>query len=381
MITTILSFSAVAYFGVHGGGVIGKLSGADLQERTKLTILAELPQDGSSRPDGDSYTLNGLTQWIARHISAKRLIQLDLINHDNRYSEELEDQLSKLITSGRKYFLCIGSPACTELSEKFATIATQADILGNQPILITTNAYGNITTLPELSYRFSPNNIDEAQALVAAALSNSENSTASFIASDDAHGQNAADSLMKHWRNPDRMMTPGIFVDSRDNQAKVQDYVSGTGMQNDPPDALFIATSMNINKVLLHLSKNTKTDFLFSSVYPQQLINDLIDKGIDRSRIYQAELDLVKSAWGWKPQYMGEALLYLTLQKLNTVLEHTKGEQSLFHKTWMNTESPESIKFTRAGDADFSFTILVRNSGNVVSLGGARTPTEGGNGQ
>lgn len=367
MVTTILSFAALAYYGSLGEGLVAKLSGAVQRERATLTILAQLPRENSAVNDGDISTLNGLTQWMARHITVNQSLRLDLLDHNDEFSSELEEELIQLINMGRQYIICIGSPACVPLSEKFEEIIAKTNYT-NAPILITTYAYGQVRTREGLSYRFSPNSLNEVQALVKAALSKPDNRLVSFITSDNEFGANAADVFMQEWRSPERSILPGIYVDARADQQRVEDFVSGTGMLSNSPDALFVATGTDINKVLLEIAKLTDTDFLFSSVYPRELIEDLIHKGMAPDRIYQAELDFVSSAWPWKPQHNGEALLYLTLDKLRHVLVKTKGDAALFHQAWMEGKIPEGVKFERSGNADFNFPFLVRSNGKVVSL-------------
>ena len=374
MITTILSFTALTYYGTLGEGIVAKLSGATQRERATLTILAQLPRENSAINDGDINTLYGLTQWMARHITANQSLRLDLIDHNDQFSPELEEELIQLIDMGRQYIICIGSPACVPLSAQFEEIIAKTNYTGsaNAPILITTYAYGQVTTKEGLSYRFSPSSQNEVQALVKAALSKPNRRLASFITSDNEFGANAADVLMQEWRSPERSILPGVYIDSRANQQRVEDFVSGTGMLNNPPDVLFVETGTNINEVLLEIAKTTGTDFLFSSVYPRELINKLIKKGVAPTRIYQAELDFVSSAWPWQPQHNGEALLYLTLDKLKHVLTKTEGDAQKFHNIWMEGKIPSGVKFERSADADFIFPFLVRSNGKVVSLS---TPT------
>ena len=367
MITTIFSFTALAYYGSSGEGLVAQLSGAAQRERATLTILAQLPRENSAANDGDISTLNGLTQWIARHITINQSLRLDLLDHNDQFSPELEEELIQLINMGRQYIICIGSPACVPLSNKFEEIIAKTDY-ANPPILITTYAYGQVNTQEGLSYRFSPNSLNEVQALVKAALSKTDNRLASFITSDNEFGANAADMLMQEWRSPERSILPGIYVDSRADEQRVDDFVSGTGMLSNPPDALFVATGTDINNVLMEIAKLTDTDFLFSSVYPMELIKALINQGVAPTRIYRAELDFVSSAWPWRPQHNGEALLYLTLDKLKHVLINTKGDAALFHEAWMEDNIPRGVKFERSGNADFIFPFLVRSNGKVVSL-------------
>lgn len=367
MITTILSFTALAYYGSIGEGLVAKLSGAAQRERSTLTILAQLPREISAPNDGDVNTLYGLIQWLARHSLANQSFQLDLIDHDDQFSPDLEAELIQLIDMGRQYIICIGSPACVPLSAKFEELIAKTNYT-NSPILITTYAYGQVTTKEGLSYRFSPSSLNEVQALVKAALSRPNQRLASFITSDNEFGANAADVLMQEWRSPERSILPGIYVDARADQQRVEDFVSGTGMHNNPPDALFVTTGTDINEVLLEIAKHTKTDFLFSSVYPRKLIKKLIDKGLAPTRIYQAELDYVSSAWPWQPEHNGEALLYLTLDKIKHVLTRTAGDAALFHDAWMEGNIPTGVKFEHSANADFIFPFLVRSNGKVVSL-------------
>ncbi len=371
MITTILSFTALAYYGTLGEGIVAKLSGAAQRERSTLTILAQLPRENSAVNNGDIDTLYGLTQWLARHILPNQSFQLDIVDHNDEFSPELEAELIQLIDMGRQYIICIGSPACVPLSDKFEEIVAKANHT-NTPILITTYAYGQVATQEGLSYRFSPNSLNEVQALVKAALSMQDKRLASFITSDNEFGTNAADVLMQEWRSQERSVLPGIYIDSHADQQRVEDFVTGTGMRKNPPDALFVMTGTNINEVLLEIAKHTEADFLFSSVYPGNLVRQLVEKGVAPARIYQAELDFVSSAWPWQPQRSGEALLYLTLEKLEYVFSKTTGDAALFHEAWMEDKVPTGVKFERSGDADFVFSFLVRSNGKVVSLS---TPT------
>ncbi|MCK5882038.1 MAG: hypothetical protein KAG18_09185, partial [Sinobacterium sp.] len=367
MIATILSFTALAYYGSLGEGLVAHLSGSAQSERETLTILAQLPRESGAINDGDISTLNGLTQWVARHSDVHQSLRIDLLDHNDQFTPELEEELIQLINMGRQYIICIGSPACVPLSNKFEDIIAKTDSV-NPPILITTYAYGQVNTQEGISYRFSPSSLNEVQALVKAALSKPDNLQASFITSDNEFGANAADMLMQAWRSPERSILPGIYVDSRADEQRVEDFVSGTGMLSNLPDVLFVSTGTDINNVLIDIAKLTDTDFLFSSVYPRALINELIDQGIAPSRIYRAELDYVSSAWPWKPQHNGEALLYLTLEKLKHVLTKTKGNALLFHDAWMEANVPLGVKFERSGNADFIFSFLVRSNGKVVSL-------------
>ena len=380
MITTIFSFSALAYYGSWGEGLVAQLSGVAQRERATLTILAQLPRENSAINDGDISTLNGLTQWMARHIAVNQSLRLDLLDHNDQFSPELEEELIQLINMGRQYIICIGSPACVPLSKKFEEIIAKTDY-SNPPILITTYAYGQVSTREGVSYRFSPNSLNEVQALVKAALSKPDSRQASFITSDNEFGANAAEVLMQEWRSPERSILPGIYVDSRADEQRVEDFVSGTGMLSNPPDALFVATGTDINDVLMEIARLTDTDFLFSSVYPASLIKALINRGVAATRIYRAELDFISGAWPWRPEHNGEALLYLTLDKLRHVLIKTRGDASLFHEAWMTSDTPQGVKYERSANTDFIFPFLVRSNGRVVSLSAPISPYNGGGDQ
>lgn len=367
MVTTIFSFTALAYYGSLGEGLVAKLSGAVQREKSTLTILAQLPRESGAINDGDVSTLNGLTQWMSRHLDANQTLHLDIVDHNDEFSPELEQELIQLINIGRQYIICIGSPACVPLSVQFENIIAQTGKT-NAPILITTYAYGQVATREGLSYRFSPRSRDEIQALVKAALSIPDSRLASFITSDNEFGANAAEVLMQEWRSSERSILPGIYVDPLADERRVEDFVSGTGTLSNPPDALFVATGADINNVLLEIAKLTDTDFFFSSVYPRKLTEELISKGVAPSRIYHAELDLIRSIWPWQPEHNGEALLYLTLNKLKHVLLKIKGDDTLFHEAWMDDTIPKEVKFERSSNTDFIFPFLVRSNGNVVSL-------------
>lgn len=357
----LLSCGVTAWLLVARPGVLIGMLGISLQrEVTPIAILLHA-KDPYGRPWSETeQTVHGFGRLLLDKPEISNKYHFKFFDHHNTYGKSVEEYVAGEMKSGTRYFVCLSSEVCEPLSQSFVRLAARSGVEKDQPILISTLAASTeILTRPNLSYRFYPRTIDQAELLARIARSN-KLAKASWVSVDNLYGHQVTGAFRKSFREGGGEVEEGVYLKPAGTPASWLEKVRFSGINTSRVDALLVGHYEDINHSLAALlpSITLLLPMGYVDFYRSASGSALWDRNVigilPVFRTDQFNSDNIQGSF-----------LYLTLDKLVHALDVTKHDKTRFHSAWMDTTFPPQVAFEKAGEADFR--ILLRSA--IVNRG------------
>lgn len=315
---------------------------------TKVSILLPIRNEIGLQIEDAQQVKLAVGSYLIDNPSVTSKYHFNIYDHNNTYSEELESEVVSQISSGTKYIVCAYSDVCSKLANNMDEILSKASYT-QRPILITTLSSSMQLPLEKNKfYRFYVRNREDARALAKVAFEKGLKK-ASFIATSDAYGKDAAREFEEAWKDFGGEFVEGVYVDDAMTPNVVAAKVQQSEMVKAGTEAIFVAHYQSINEALKPLAENNM--LLFSANYQQNFVQDLALSGIEKDKLIVSTPSF-KIAHK-KLRKTAGVFTYLTLMKLVNADEKAKGKLSNFHHYWQSEDQPSVLEFQKDGEDDF----------------------------
>ena len=339
---------------------VNKVESYKDQQHTQIALLFPLSNGlGVKFADTDEIRL-GLGAFLTHFPEYGNTYHLTLFDHKNKYNQALEKEVLAKINDGSRYFICAYSDVCTSLANHFDALLEQAtyDI---RPILITTlSSSMQLPLEKDKFYRFFVRNQEEARILALNAYTKGIRK-ATFIATQDAYGRDAAREFIEAWKDLGGELLDGVYIDPDLSDSVVANKIRNSPLMTLQDAAVFVAHYQNINQSLQLLE--TGTHYLLSANYQQNVIAQLAEK-IPHKQIVFA-LPSYKAV-DKKLKNTAAAFVYMTLSKLVHADMQMQDNDVSFHMAWQQADYPAFLAFRTAGVADFRIAMDAFNYGEDI---------------
>jgi hypothetical protein len=311
-------------------------------EQERLVLMLPITNALGERVEDVQQFKLALGSYLIERPELASRYQFQIKDHNNRYSEELLNYVRQQSRHGTKYFICSYSDLCTKLIN--AVSALPAQEFPQKPIFITTLASSmNLPLEKGFSYRFFPRNRETAQALAGYATRKGAE-TASFIATDDEYGRNAAKEFVNAWQALGGSVIEGVFIDPVASVDVASSTISSHFTEHALPDTVHVALFGSANPALEVLSE--QTILLLGGDYPYQALEELVHRGgkVDNIAIAQPV---------YKAQYedfenTSALFLYSTIDKLiEADMTMKRAGDDDFDAHWWSATEPVFLSFER----------------------------------
>jgi len=317
------------------------------QQHTRIVLLFPLRNElGVKFEDTDEISL-GLGTFLTRLPEYGNAYHLTLFDHKNKFNLALEKEVVAKINEGTRYFVCAYSDVCTSLANRFDALLEQATY-DTRPILITTLSSSMELPLEKNKfYRFFVRNQEEARILALNAYTKGIRK-ATFIATQDAYGYDAAREFTEAWKDLGGKLLEGVYIDPDLSDKVVANKIRNSPLMTLKGAAVFVAHYQNINQSLQLL--DIGTHYLLSANYQQNVIAQLAENIPHKQLIFA--LPSYKAV-DKKLKNTAAAFVYMTLSKLVHADIQMQEDKTTFHTAWHQADYPAFLEFRTAGVADF----------------------------
>ena len=341
---------------------INKVEFYNKQQRTQIALLFPIHNElGVELEDADQVRL-GLGSFFVNFPEYTNDYHITLFDHKNNYNSVLEKEVLAKINKGTRYFICAYSDVCATLANNFDSLLEQSDF-DERPILITTlSSSMNLPLEKGKFYRFFVRNREDARILALNAYEKGIRK-ASFIATEDANGEDAAQNFIEAWKDLGGELIDGVYVDPNLSDDVVTNKIRNSILMTMKGTTVFVAHHHNINKSLQLLPRDTL--YLLSANYKQNLIAQLAQNIPHKQLIFA--LPSYKAAHS-KLKNTSAAFVYMTLDKLINADQQLQDDVSQFHTAWQQTDYPVFLEFRTDGVADFKIEMEAFSYGNDIHL-------------
>ena len=310
----------------------------------KITVVLPLKNVLGQPAEDRTQVGHAFGALYVHHPELASKYHFNVIDHQNNYSDNLLERVITSTNEGAPYVVCAYSEVCSQLVKKLDEV--EEERLPKRPIVILTLASAMDLSLGKNSvYRFHPRNREDASVL--AGYATRENmKTASFIATDDSFGRNAAKEFNEVWQSLGGVVMEGIYLDSVLSEDVASRKISEHFSTEQMPDAIFTSLYQPVTQALANLSQ--KSNLLFGVNYPHSLVLKLESEGGDMSRVI-VSLPLYKLR-SPELQNTGGLFTFLTLKKLMEVDQALEQDTELtFDDAWWKYGDPGYLTFERDG--------------------------------
>ena len=314
---------------------------------TQIALLVPLKNELGVRFEDTKQIRLGLGAFLTNFPEDTKHYHLSLFDHKNKYSVALEQEVLAKVNKGVDYFVCAYSDVCAALAKRFDALLEQASY-DTRPILITTlSSSMDLPLEKDKFYRFFVRNQEDARVLALKAYTKGIKK-ASFIATEDAYGRDAARAFMEAWQDLGGKLIEGIYIDPNLSSEVVANKIKNSPLITLKDAAVFVSHYQNINQSLQAL--DTKTLYLLSANYQHNVIQELAKKVAHQQLIFA--LPSYKAV-DENLQNTAAAFIYMTLSKLVHVDKQLSNPELQFHDLWQQADYPAYLEFRPAGIADF----------------------------
>lgn len=330
------------------------------QQHTQIALLFPIKNELGVKFEDTHQVRLGFGAFLTHFPEYSNAYHLTLFDHKNKYNLALEKEVLAKINDGTRYFVCAYSDVCISLANNFDALLEQAtyDI---RPILITTlSSSMELPLEKDKFYRFFVRNQEDARILALNAYTKGIRK-ASFIATDDAYGHDAAREFIVAWKDLGGEMLEGVYIDPDLSNEVVANKVHNSPLMTMKGVAVFVAHYQNINQSLQLLDADTH--YLLSANYQQNIIAQLAEK-IPHKQLtfalpsYKAVDEKLKNT--------AAAFVYMTLSKLVHADMQMQNDDISFHMAWQQADYPVFLEFRTAGVADFRIAMDAFNYGEDI---------------
>ncbi|NOQ63600.1 MAG: hypothetical protein GQ582_03725 [Methyloprofundus sp.] len=314
---------------------------------TQISLLVPIRNELGVQFEDMQQIRLGLGAFLTGFPEYTQHYHITLFDHKNKYNVALEQEVIAKINKGVRYFVCAYSDVCMALAQRFDALLAEASY-DQRPLLITTlSSSMKLPLEKDKFYRFFVRNQEDARVLALKAYTKGIRK-ASFIATEDAYGRDAAQMFMEAWRDLGGELVDGVYIDPNLSNEVVANKIKNSALINLKGVAVFVAHYQNINQSLQALEADTL--YLLSASYQHHLIKELA-KTIPHQQLIFA-LPSYKAA-DENLQNTAAAFVYMTLSKLVHVDRQLKNPELTFHSLWQQADYPPYLEFRAAGVADF----------------------------
>lgn len=341
---------------------VNKIELYNKQQHTQISILFPIYNELGVKFDDAEQAHLGLGTFFVNFPEYSNDYHITLFDHKNKYNSALEKEVLTKIDKGTRYFICAYSNVCRNLANNFDSLLAQSDF-DERPILITTlSSSMNLPLEKGTFYRFFVRNREDARILALNAYGKGIRK-ASFIATKDAYGEDAAQHFIEAWKDLGGELMEGVYVDPNLSDEVVANKIRNSKLMTMERAAVFVAHYQNINKSLQLLSKDTL--YLLSANYQQNVIAQLAQNIPHKQLIFA--LPSYKATHA-KLKNTAAAFIYMTLDKLINADQQLLDGATEFHSAWHQTDYPAILEFRTDGVADFRIEMEAFSYGNDIHL-------------
>ena len=341
---------------------VNKVELYNKQQRTQISILFPIYSELGVQFDDTEQARLGLGTFFVNFPEYSNNYHITLFDHKNKYNSALEKEVLAKIDNGTRYFICAYSDVCATLANNFDSLLEQS-VFDQRPILITTlSSSMNLPLEKGKFYRFFIRNREDARILALNAYGKGIRK-ASFIATKDAYGEDAAQNFIEAWKDLGGALIEGVYVDPNLSDDVVANKIRNSKLMKMEGAAVFVAHYQNINKSLQLLSKDTL--YLLSANYQKNVIAQLAQNIPHKQLIFA--LPSYKKAHS-KLKNTAAAFVYMTLDKLINADQQLQDGLTKFHSVWQQTDYPAILEFRTDGVADFKIEMEAFSYGNDIHI-------------
>ena len=341
---------------------VNKVELYNKQQRTQISILFPIYSELGVQFDDTEQARLGLGTFFVNFPEYSNNYHITLFDHKNKYNSALEKEVLAKIDNGTRYFICAYSDVCATLANNFDSLLEQS-VFDQRPILITTlSSSMNLPLEKGKFYRFFVRNREDARILALNAYGKGIRK-ASFIATKDAYGDDAAQNFIEAWKDLGGELIDGVYVDPNLSDDVVANKIRNSKLMKMEGAAVFVAHYQNINKSLQLLSKDTL--YLLSANYQKNVIAQLAQNIPHKQLIFA--LPGYKKAHS-KLKNTAAAFVYMTLDKLINADQQLQDDLTQFHSVWQQTDYPAILEFRTDGVADFKIEMEAFSYGNDIHI-------------
>ena len=338
----------------------------------KVSLLVPLETPLGRELEDSEQIKRGVGAFVVNNPDFDDQYHLDVIDHNNEYSNEFEAKLVTRLEQGTRYLVCAYSEVCSQLGERVPVLSEELG-LAQTPIVITTLASAmDLPLAKDQFYRFYPRNLEDTQALAKAAF-DAGIKAMDIVATDDAYGKDAVEQFTTVWQNFGHSVGEVLLLDPELTEEVASEKIRESTLGKSQSEGVFVALYQPANESLAELAKR-KTLFL-SANYQQHKVRELIESGASPKRLFVSMPQY--KAYDNKAANMAGMFVYATLEKLFQVdqalngqsLEHEKD----FHSLWLESKYPQFMEFEVDSENDLKILMKAEPFDQTPFSGSAKT--------
>jgi len=317
-------------------------------------IIDSKPSINNTFYDYGASEIQALSMYQRFSPSHGNHFDFDLIDHQMKYSEELEMEIVQLMKKGVIYFVCTTSSISVPLSRKFEQLISKSGTT-SKPILICTNASSpEVQTKSNSVYRFFIRSSEQTKLLVKKSISLNLK-TINFIAINNEYGKGSIESFDKSWSEKGNLSISGIYLDPIFSEERIIEEIKTSNILSNNPDAIYIpADGVKLQAIIKAIADFSDDIVLLSSAAMTVKHDQLAIKDILLRKKWFTVAPKTKAEEEIFSYNIYTSFLYMSIIKLTKTIEKMDEDPDLsFHDEWTKTESPRLLDFEYDKKGDF----------------------------